>query len=239
MALGDIHTVGADGAAHDMEEFSPDEALMEEEVDSEVENPFNPLLDAYAGGCIGDGPDIAGDAASSSEHDEEAATLLDCVDAGVFPVGADGAADDMQLTKIDEPAAPLPPPAFLPFDELPRDSFRFELPNGTVIIAYPGSLRWEAVCNNPKHGKCIMTRTMVAAHGNLLVSNPFQGRPLGLMAYFCFTCKDYQTRAQHQQCVTTQSMRTPFRPKLRELPGSQQLFWYERGHPDEEPDYIK
>ena len=117
------------------------------------------------------------------------------------------------------------------------------LENGSSIRAYRNLHLFEATCSNKSaHGRCVMSRTWRPASSAVARgANPFQGRPLGLLAFFAtnsFTCC---TKLQHQHLAPTKAERREARRALRAMPMTQALFDCERCRgPDEdsEPDFI-
>jgi hypothetical protein len=59
--------------------------------------------------------------------------------------------------------------------KVPGDAFAW-VPGGKITF-YDNKKSFEAVCSNPAHGRCVMTRTILPR-----LTKPSQGRPLGLMS---------------------------------------------------------
>lgn len=69
------------------------------------------------------------------------------------------------------------------------------VPGGT--LAYYGSKRaFEAVCENPAHGKCVATRTSTSK-GTTADGFPRSGRPVGFLAAWLARAEEAATKAEH------------------------------------------
>lgn len=112
----------------------------------------------------------------------------------------------------------------------------YVFPNGCQIRAYPNLNKYEALCSNPLHGRCVLTRTWLPPASRAALRNPFQGRPLGLLAYFCETCdsEGHRSHTQHLRCAPTFVERQAARARLKAKSGTETLFGLERARGDDE-----
>jgi hypothetical protein len=115
----------------------------------------------------------------SPDSDEEAALahddteLLDDEDM-CGPLAGLGVAETDDLDLPPASLAPPSPPA-APGPRLPASHVRFV--EGGKLSVYSRRSIVECVCDNPSHGKCVLTRTLQPSRS---VHKPEQGRPLGL-----------------------------------------------------------
>lgn len=217
----EVHAAGdnaaAAGSADDNNEQHGDDGELPEEEDGAPATTTDLL----------DGMDIVNDTAQQQQEEKQ---------------------DSRAGSSTDPPPPPPPPPpskARTARVDASYDRFYF-LKNGGEIRAYPVTRTCDAVCPNKKHGKCIMSRTMVRADkGTWLFRNPFGGRPLGKLAYFLMDADNpaYKTKAQHLECMPNYEERLAAREMLKADPDAAGLFTYERQELDsgetEEPSFFK
>ena len=142
----------------------------------------------------------------------------------------------------EEPLAHAGPPGPAPH---PRGGYAgaigpdrsYCFPNGSEIRAYPNIGKYEAICSNPAHGRCILTRTyrMPARRSH---ANPYQGRPLGKLSFFCMSAFHAQhvSHITHIECDPTLEERSEARADLTQDPMSEGIRSFERPQADGEGD---
>lgn len=202
-------------------------------------------------GCVEDG-DAEGafataGACSDAEHDDlfgdmGAGLVLernaDVAMAAAPPDLAPGSSGDVALVAASGASRVAPPQGLPPQPRSPLLHFVFE--NGAQIRAFPNIQKFKGLCPNSLHGRCVLTRTWAPANAGAKVRNPFQGRPLGLLAFFCESCDTLQGHTSHL-CAPTLEQRKDARQRLRAQPAADFLFSFEREKAegeDTEPDML-
>ena len=120
-----------------------------------------------------------------------------------------------------------------------------EIPHLGKIRYYRHERHLVAVCTNPEHQDCRMTRTLDEAPrlGKPGSKSAGQGRPLGLMVAWLRKQFDYSSQQGHlKTCKPDLESRQEARRELRDMPRGEQFLGYERavrpGEP-EEPEAIR
>lgn len=147
----------------------------------------------------------------------------------------------------EPPVAPEPP---FPEGVVPRVVERSERKPATFVskskkdkdlsmdIDGKGDLRYNkaasnftAYCKIPGHGHdCRRSRTSTSPKGRAAGNNPFQGRPVGLLAAWIQSGDQYETASAHKQGLNniTYELRVAARAHVETLPGSADLLSQER-----------
>jgi len=114
----------------------------------------------------------------------------------------------------------------------------FVFENGAQIRWYPNLRKSEGICSNAAHGRCVLTRTAQPARGRTLGTNPWQGRPLGKIAFFCLNCDcdAFNSKATHLYMEPSVEERRAAREALKAQPRAARLFTFERKRFDGEPE---
>lgn len=97
---------------------------------------------------------------------------------------------------------------------------------GGTIIYYARSGNFSAVCDNPLHGRCILTRTSKPSRS---AARAGQGRPLGHLAAWLACNDQVGGHAEHMSFVPSHVERVHWRGLYRDSAGWRYLETCERG----------
>lgn len=129
-------------------------------------------------------------------YDEEASAEA----VPLVPVVAPDAEALVQPENAPAPEEPAPPPA--PKAEAGRQrrgvrgsaTLTFHVAGGSISY-YPSKTAFEAVCNHPEHGRCVVTRTSRAMAGSR--RGPESGRPVGFLAAWLAAGQSRASKQEH------------------------------------------
>lgn len=135
-----------------------------------------------------------------------------------------------------EPAARPPPP---PAENLVRvgGAATVLFPSGRITF-WPAGGKFEAICRNPAHGKCVLTRTHRAKQGLTPSGFPKGGRPLGLLAAWLLKADHTDSKEAHWSTDVLGSSfaeREAGRRFVETAPGGDMLLGLERPRAEGEP----
>ena len=229
------------------------EPSLGEQTDAEEEHAANPdaedIIDDAALGRLFLDPDSDLDvAAIDSARPSSAAEGVPRPSVRAVPDVVGAAAADAHAADA-EPSAPADRARHgnREFHERRADFWRdeLEIPHLGKLRFYRHEKHIVAVCTNPEHRDCRMTRTLEEAPriGKPGSKSAGQGRPLGLMVAWLRKQFDYSTQQAHlKSCKPDLESRQEARRELREMPHGEQFLGYERalrpGEP-EEPEAIR
>lgn len=219
----EFEPLGDGGAAGDEDEPEADESRPEEEVagdgfdlEAELQELLEQAEDLAEHGFMADGDDVFG-----GEWPPEVAGAV-----VARPAAADAAPPPA-------PPAPLSPPVALAAAAQPGNrrgaEVTYYVPGGSISF-YRSKNAFEAVCDHPAHGRCVLTRTArgKAAGGEGI---PRGGRPVGFLAAWLSAGADCATKADHWQperLRNVQADRLALRQRIAETPEGARLLTYER-----------
>lgn len=186
-------------------------------IDEDMDMLEDPELLADSGGQVPDASILSG------EFEVPASTLGNPLSSG--PGGAASSSGDIAADAVaSQGRSPALAVTFVP---------------GGKLSCYSGRAIVEAVCSNPAHGKCVMTRTLMASS---TPGRAGQGRPLGFLAAWLAAGLDAPTKAVHWAASgVAKSNRQAARSALRAAPGGDALLSLERVRregEDSEPDEV-
>lgn len=104
----------------------------------------------------------------------------------------------------------------------PLDKHQLRLPSGGLLRYYPEHDTLNAVCDNPSHDDCRLSRTCKAGKGNPKKgSKTFgQGRPIGMLTAWLEDCLSFDTQKSHcHDCKPSLKDRQKARTLVMGLPG--------------------
>lgn len=126
--------------------------------------------------------------------------------------------------------APAPPPPLAAPEPRARSSASamVALPFGKIAY-YDSKKSFEAICRNPDHGKCVLTRS---ARGKQVAGKPSRaGRPLGFMAAWLQKAGDLGSKEEHwshEAMHPSRAERIAARATLKQLHEGPELLSFER-----------
>lgn len=171
-----------DGEAHESEEESE---ASENEDDGRPRDEMLGLLDEVEDFDFG---------AALEEPDREANEDAEVQVVAPLAEDAPPAAAVALGTPVVVPPPPLVP---APGGGLGRRSATvvFQVPGGSIAY-YESKRSFEAVCDNPSHGRCVVTRTK-NHRGQTPDGHPKGGRPVGFLAAWLARGSNVESKAQH------------------------------------------
>lgn len=107
---------------------------------------------------------------------------------------------------------------------------------GGAIAYYPSKVAFEAVCNHPGHGRCVVTRTARGKPGRGGLP-PMGGRPVGFLAGWLRAGQDLPDKTAHwRRCAFERSHeeRMALRNTIASTPDGRRLLSFERPAADGE-----
>ena len=127
------------------------------------------------------------------------------------------------------------------------DSNEFHLPQGGVLRYYPHNKTVSAICDNPMHDDCRLSRTCVAPvalPASKKAKGHGQGRPLGMLTAWLLNCMDHTSQRDHNHdCRPTFQERRKAREYLKGAPGGANFSLLverpKRSGEDSEPEFIR
>ena len=185
--------------------------------------------------------DVAGEGSVA-----ESASDLPSSSSSDLPSSSSGSASSSASPAAPAPCPPLPgspqraPPA------RPRRAVGAEMSSAVLVYFVPGGKITmytkrhiiECVCENKAHGKCVLTRSMLASTARARTG---QGRPVGLAVAWLARAAACETKADHWTAANWPSLadRKAAREVFKTFPGSSALLNEERSErpaEDSEPE---
>lgn len=150
---------------------------------------------------------------------------------------APDAAEGVAAPLVAQPPPPPPPLVPLARGSRSRGEATVNFPMGRITF-YESKGVFEAVCRNPLHGKCVLTRTSRCRAGTEGSETPLGGRPLGFLAAWLLKA-EVGSKAEHwepERMHNTLEERQAGRQVIRDAENGEALFAKERARGATEPE---
>lgn len=221
--LEDEGNRSSDSSSHEAEAEQADDDIF----DLELQGLLQELADVDLGAAL-----IA--AGGDSSEPPEGAPNVDAQ--GGSAVVVPGSSSDVVAAVAAAPKAAQPPPPIAPPRARGHAAMVLQVPGGSVAY-YASKQAFEAVCDNPAHGRCVVTRT-ARGRGVTAAGGPKGGRPIGFLCAWLARGQELARKEDHWQPAvfeTPQEERAHWRSMAARLESGRSLLDQERPAVEGEP----